>query len=455
MPETICSERRKTSPLLILIIFLIATVARLFFPVVMNDSMGFYSAASWAVIEHQNWGKQVLAGVLEYSPLPSSLMITLSPLSFFSALNIAAVALAISQAAVLSGLFLMLGEFIRRVWLRIVLAMAGVCLLGVGVGGWIPGKYLAVADPFWILLFPLVVLMIFAARVGRIASLRPVLGYSLACGLLLFAGPAGIVIGVVSLVVLIAFGRKELKLEGGTTLLALMSFIYGVILHLLFNLVIMGDWLFSIKRLIPYFQSVGAPLFSSWRLAFVIVWALVCLSSLFVMSKLPFFIRFTWGLGISCVPIFLIRRLGAVFVGGEYLVYGAVSVSLMLAIAVLMTKKGVGLKVGLFSLIVTVMFLVSVSVLRRYSLMHEPYLNAAHPSREQITELIDEDWVGSRVLVFGARAASLYCVTEDEDPKVRDRFIGNVDFNIHVVFDHMEKEQLHLLVPPDDGRFYP
>ena len=230
---------------------------------------------------------------------------------------------------------------------------------------------------------------------------------------------------------------------------------YAIILHLLFNLVIMGDWLFSVKRLLPYLQSGSAPLLSSWRLACVIIFGLFGLGGLFAMLKLPFFVRFSWGIAMGCVPVFLLRRVSAVFVGGEYLFYGAVSFGLILTLFILVTKKGLNMKAALYGLVCTVMLLAGVSVLRRYSLLHESYLNVPHPSREEVAEYIDQDWVGSRVLVFGARAASLYCVTASDDPKDRERFIGNVDFNIHVVFDHMEKEQLHLLIPPDNGQFYP
>jgi hypothetical protein len=71
------------------------------------------------------------------------------------------------------------------------------------------------------------------------------------------------------------------------------------------------------------------------------------------------------------------------------------------------------------------------------------------PAREQIVGWIDRFWPQSRVLIYGVQGPAVY-----PDPAEK-RFLGRVDFCEPLFLGQARDEQIHLLVPPCDGRFYP
>jgi hypothetical protein len=67
------------------------------------------------------------------------------------------------------------------------------------------------------------------------------------------------------------------------------------------------------------------------------------------------------------------------------------------------------------------------------------------PTVEDIIADIDEQ----RVAVYGMRASAIYHDPHDT------RFVARIDFHQGLFLEQGGDEILHLLVPPDDDRFYP
>jgi len=70
------------------------------------------------------------------------------------------------------------------------------------------------------------------------------------------------------------------------------------------------------------------------------------------------------------------------------------------------------------------------------------------PAAAEITRWIDRDWTHSRTAVFGVRLPALY-----HDPLER-RFVARMDYHEGLFAEQAQREVMHLLLPPPDGRFY-
>ena len=70
------------------------------------------------------------------------------------------------------------------------------------------------------------------------------------------------------------------------------------------------------------------------------------------------------------------------------------------------------------------------------------------PAAEEMISLIDQHWQGSRILLYDLRSAALYSRHDSE------RFVASLDYNPYVFDEITGVEQMHLLVPPNNGRFY-
>ncbi len=71
------------------------------------------------------------------------------------------------------------------------------------------------------------------------------------------------------------------------------------------------------------------------------------------------------------------------------------------------------------------------------------------PSRERLAALADSYWPGSRIVICGKRLTEV--VYPDEE---QTRFRPMEEFSPDEFVELAANEQLNLLVPPDDGRFY-
>ena len=71
------------------------------------------------------------------------------------------------------------------------------------------------------------------------------------------------------------------------------------------------------------------------------------------------------------------------------------------------------------------------------------------PSREEITAFIDQFWPQSRTMLYGLKLPAAY-----PDP-LEKRFVARLDFQQDDLLKQETDEQLHILIPPPDGKYYP
>jgi hypothetical protein len=71
------------------------------------------------------------------------------------------------------------------------------------------------------------------------------------------------------------------------------------------------------------------------------------------------------------------------------------------------------------------------------------------PQAQELLDFIDQYWPDSRIILVGSRLPAIY-----PDPEAK-RFVSKIDFNERDFLAQAAEEQLHILVPPPDGRFYP
>ena len=75
--------------------------------------------------------------------------------------------------------------------------------------------------------------------------------------------------------------------------------------------------------------------------------------------------------------------------------------------------------------------------------------NQQAPTAEEITGYIDDFWPLSRVMLYGLRLPICYLDAAEK------RFVARLDYQEEELLKQAQDEQLHILVPPRDGIFYP
>ncbi len=459
MGDLQAKQTRKSSLLrLWLPAFLVLFVARLFLPFQPNESMGLYNSMAWALVHEQNWSKQAIVGILEFSPIPVVLLLLTWPLSLIPRIPVsgAELVVAASQALFLLVLIRTLYIVTRRPLLSTFVGLLAIGLVGVGAdGNWWPFRYLLVSDPFWPCMLPAVAAFLYLTKWDLNGRLRDLMLFALLSGVLVFCGPAGICIGIAMVFAVLIYGRKRLAENGATPFFLLLPLLYALFLQFLFNLLVMSDAFFAIRRLAAYMVDWQRriPGWEDWRIYLVATWLPVLLLVL-VLPRLPLRLRAAWFAMIALVPVYALRRFTGLFIGGELLL-GAVVLYAILTAGFDWKHWTGGLPKKAIASLISLIFILSIFMYGRGATAREQVATSDQPTRQQIVDYIDPHWKDSRILIFGIRASSLYCCTDEDDPAKRDRFIGRIDLNLNVLRERIQEEQLHLLVPPNNGKFYP
>ncbi len=428
---------------------------RLALPFHLSESQAAYDAVTWALLAEQNWGKQALAGIIEYSPLPAVCQLVASPLQavrFLPPPN--RLVIAGAQVWVLC----LVIRTTRIYFPRLVGAVVGILLFALvlltpGADGLFSG-YWFVADPFWVCAVPLAAAICHVARWERDGRLRDLIIAAIAAGILVFGGLAGMLFAANITLVLVLRGRRHRDEPPVPALLVLMPLLYAALLFFLFNHLVMGDVFFAFRRLGEFFQA--AQFWTSAARGARLVWLglAVCLPLVALLIRpISLTARLSWHLAAASALCHLMQHGGRIFIGGAFVLATVGLLPILLQIASVPTSPqplrrclpaAVGLLLGCGML-----------VFRKDALDLEDFSDPGAPSRREIVALVDSRWQDSRILVYGLRPAVLYSRPDNNRELPGRRFVCRLDFNPYVLHEHMEHEQLHLLVPPDSGRYYP
>ena len=417
-------------------------------PFTDTDAMVTHARIVDSLAQGRTWGRQALIGSFEFPPLQTLSLLLASFVAAPLRVGPGRLLVAISQAWALC-YFLRIPCGPKRSWLG--LACLG-CLL------WVPDTQAAflALDPGWVMLVPVSSAVYHAARWHRYRSLRDMIICAIDCGILVFAGVAGIVFAAAMLALMSSEVRRAVDLSAGEKkgmrLLAWVPFCYCAILWLLWNWLIMGDMLFPLYRLVEAFRSVdaqelvrGVQAATSKLSPFVVGGGVVLAVSFFSQARATALCLFA-GLAAATVCQVLLTAVYVYPAGATLLVLGVGLLGLAFPLLTLDWQANAGrLGVG------CVLFIASAcTALLRPAAVHaeESAYMIPHPPVRAITDWIDRFWPDSRVLVYGVRVAALY-----HDPAER-RFLARLDFREADFLEQAGEEQIHLLVPPRTGRFY-
>lgn len=427
-------------------------VLRLVLPFRGSDTMLAHSAVVDSLMNGHNWGRQALVGTLEYPLLPTLALLASRVFCAPFGLNPGFLLAAICQVWGAVYVFRLASTPKRKLAVAVGLVYAAAAHELFDA--------LATADPNWVLAPLLGAAIYHLALWHRDRELRDAVLTAADVGLLAFAGPGGIALGFAVLggmarhVSLTARGPKEER--NGLKWMVWTPFCYCLALLLLWNWLVMDSPFFLLGRLGQALQGRTATHLieaTTGALGFELGWFVVAsmlAAGLCLTPGHP--LRTTASsLTLGLLAVVLVRTVCSALhlypVGcGILLATGSLClVGLSLVGADWQGHRprmlaGVGLLV--------VGFLAS-HLTPGTGLREEARFAEGAPPPEEIATYIDQYWPSSRVAVYGMRTSAIY-----HDPQEK-RFVARVDFHEGEFLEQASDEILHLLVPPDNNRYYP
>lgn len=314
------------------------------------------------------------------------------------------------------------------------------------------------SDPNWISTVPIAGALYHLTRWQQYNALRDAILLAVCCGLLAFCGPSGLVCGLALLCVATLNIQRLPRLYDtqnmkGVGLLLWAPLVYCLMLLLLANWLIMRDGFFPIRSLAPALSRdmllalprriVGAGLRMPW---ICVGGLIISLCSVVGRRRVA-----AEGLAAGLVALFLLEAVFGqtpVHVPGGYLIRMILGVSAVLFPGLFLFElfESSWQRNATIALTGATLF-AGIAFPRRQALPDSDLLGTP-PTMDEVISLIDFYWQDARIAVFGTRAPAAFF---DPDEK---RFILRMDFYEDILLQQAMEEQLYLLVPPNDGRFY-
>jgi MFS family permease len=429
-------------------------LVRLSLPFRGSDTMLVHSAVVDSLLKGHNWGRQALVGSLQYSLLPTLALLLARMVAAPFGGNGGVLLVAICQ--VWSVFYIArLGKTMPRRW-----AVIG-GLVYIGASQEILDAF-ATADPNWVLVPLLVAVVYHLALWHEDRDLRDAVLAAADAGLLVFAGPGGIVLALAIVagmgrhISVAARGPKEER--EGLRWLVWTPLCYCLLLLLLWNWLIMDSPFFLLHRLLAGLEGkttgnvveavsgvIGFEL--GWFILAAMLAAGLCLApgrSLRTTAS-----SVTVGLLAVVVVRALFGALALYPAGCGLLLAGGATCLVALA---LVGADWHGHRARASAgMVVLLLGIVASRVWSSRELATEAKFAEGAPPVREITSYIDQPdhWPNSRVAVYGMRSAAIY-----HDPYEK-RFVARIDFHQGVFLAQAEDEIMHLLLPPDNEVYYP
>jgi MFS family permease len=435
-----------------LLAFAALVLARLALPFLASDTMRVHAAVVDSLITGHNWGRQALVGTLEYPVLPT--------LALLLARVIAA------PLRMDAGLLLTAACQAWAILYAMRLATTARQRLAVGVGLFFAlasGDVLdafATADPNWVIA-PLFGAVVYHLTLWhRSQDLRDAVLAAANAGVLALAGPVGIVLGLALLAGMGQFLDRSAtgpaEDRDGLKWLIWTPFCYGILLLFLWNWLIMDSPLFFLGHLFQtmHGKSTGGVIEYAFRaLGSELGWfplAAMLAASLCLHPGHPRRVSAS-ALTVGLLAVVAMRSLGtslSLYPAGAGILLASGSLGLISLALAGMDWQGHRSRVAL-GLVVLLAAIVISRIYPAHPLTDEARFADEAPPRAEIEGYIDQYWPDSRVAVYGLRPAAIY-----HDPYER-RFVARIDFHEGVFLDQARDEIVHLLLPPDNGLYYP
>ena len=428
----------------------VCILIRYMLPFVPSENLVLHARIVDALHAQLNWGRQALVASHEMPLLPTlAAGVVESVTQIVGFLDAQRVLLAVLQVWSLYYLVRLAGSL--RAVLNVALIFAMLALVPAA------RVVLLACDPAWAAVVPFVSSVFHTRRWFETRSLRDAIIASMCGGIMVFAGvPAMLYAAALVVFLVIETGTIADLSRGdrhGIRLLIAAPLLYGLGLQLLLSWLIMGDALFAWRPLAAGFVAVPPGVvverISNALTAPVLVLALGGSAALAICHAR--------GLTrpVYCLVGGAAGLLGAVLLCevSRFEPAGADPLLAMLAVvgfsfAPVRDSGRAGRRRKNAAIALTAIFVLVARALPTREFGIDPREYSVAPPRDAITTFLDRYWQGARVVVPGLRAVALYSDMEEE------RFVARVDFYPDRFLEQATEEQLHLLVPPPNGRYY-
>ncbi|MCK5804535.1 MAG: hypothetical protein KAI66_16980 [Lentisphaeria bacterium] len=420
------------------------------FVIVPTDTLSVHSAVVDSLLAGQNWGRQALVGSLQYPLLPTTMLLLARLIASPFGGDGSALLVGLSQAWVLSYVVRLAREG-KGTLLPRTIATVAVFLVFPGVLDCI-----RLLDPTWAAAVPLASALYHAYCWHQRQELRDALVTAISCGLLVFCGLAFAAAAIAILAVMTRHvprvSRVQQSEQGGVRTLLWAPLAYCAFLWALWNWLVLGNPFFALRPVLlslhacsgTQFSAELASAFSELGLGLV-GGALICGLSIAASARGAGMCILMPLLLVSAVRL-LCRSAGVHAAGGTLLTACLGGLAFSFCMQQVWTRDP-----KRFATLIAV-FVATILAGRMY-----PPLDGARdgafrsnaPEKTEVVELMDRHWPRARVLVCGIRAPALF-----HDPAEK-RFLARADFHEALFLTQAEDEVMHLLVPPDNGNFYP
>ncbi len=423
-------------------ILLVLAAVRLALPFYDTDAQFVHGRIVEALAAGRVWGRQAMVGSLEFPPLPTLGMMFARPLGLACGLPAGSVLVVIAQVwAAYYVLRIPQTARGRAVTVASLLVLV-VCPQA--------RRLLLSADPNWIAAVPAACALSHLVRWQQAPALRDLVLLAVCNGFLVLCGPAGMLLALALGVVVHAqagrlAGPGGLADTRGVRPLLWAPPVYAVVLILLGNWLVMNDFLFPWRRPFDALLSLGARLPRA-----AVLWIPLGGLAMAVVGRARLREAAANGVALGLVGL---AACGRMWEAMRVLLPGG---GILLVVVGLCGLLGPGFHA--FERLTrpwqrqAVPLLLAATVFAAFAFAPPPpppaRLLSAPPTAAAVTAMADRYWANARIMVCGLRAPAVYF-----DPRER-RFLTRVDFSEKTLAWQARREQLYLLVPPNDGTDY-
>lgn len=411
-----------------------------------TEAMAVHKAIVDALVAGNNWGRQALVGSMDYPVLPSLFLLAAELLAKILRLDGERLLQAIAQTWSVGYLFRI--TLRRRGWLAAPLAIALAVILPQ-----LRNSFLLL-DPNWVTAVPLAAAFFHLMLWHEERGLRDLIMIGVHCGMLSLCGFGPALIGVGMLIVVYleirqinASQETAARKSAGLRSLLWAPFAYGAFLWLLWNWLVMDNMFFGLHDawLRADYVPIG-DLCKHASKAFPLTLALLA-PLMFLMLKSD------QKMVARCLlpPVILIpiAAMTAAALGVPQTGLIPLAAILMLAVFILVFLASFSAQPVRISAIVVCLLIAGLSFWQSQPPAAPAVAEAQAPSRQEILDFIDQYWPESRTVLYGVKLPAVY-----PDPEEK-RFVARLDYQEADFLEQAQDEQLHILVPPADGVYYP
>ena len=430
-------------------VFAVLVVLLYLLPHKPTEAMEIHQAITGALRAGNNWGRQALVGNTDYPALQSLCLLVCEAIATPVRLNGARLMCTLAQVWMLI-YFIRLLLQAKRYHLVVFPFVIFMVLPFIR-------DDVIVLDPNWIAAVPAAAIIYHLTLWRETKNLRSLIVASAACGILCLCGITGLLVGCCTAIFLYFIAKHDLTEQGkpsaGMRTLLWSTAIYCIAIWLLWNWLVMDDILFGLRDLFARLSTLTRNGFSRNLLAlspvtlslvaFLFPLLILCMKSDFpaiakcLIAQLVLLVLTSALSNCLQIPATGVLPLATTVILATY------------SICCITTFKH---PVSAQACMVTLILCFFVTF-RAESLTKQPIRvdNAGSylPPREEITAFIDQFWPQSRTMLYGLKLPAAY-----PDP-IEKRFVARLDFQQDDLLKQETDEQLHILIPPPDGRYYP